>query len=224
MERRCFKWVRITHLSTWNISYGQKRGRELNWQFDSQPLKVKNCPDFLVCRWHATYRWKVLDEGYNFVLNLTSIRDLRSRAPKVMEVQTLRILRLPLGSRRTKWHLGVSFMARHRVYYKGEGGGLPPSSGHGESCESIFAYGSSVHQRCSNSALTNLLFGFCRFVWVSDLFVNLPSPIPELQHTLYPEVLRARERTPTASPFVVFFLDSKLSPSKSFGCVTRTQT
>jgi hypothetical protein len=48
------------------ISYGQKKGQDLNYQFDSQPLKVKNHPDFLMCRWHATYRWKVLDEAYNF--------------------------------------------------------------------------------------------------------------------------------------------------------------
>ncbi len=36
--------------------------------------------------------------------------------------------------------------------------------------------------KCSNYALTNLLFGLCRFMWVSELLVNLPSPIPELQH------------------------------------------
>ncbi len=50
------KWARMTHLGFWNISYGQKKDWESNCQFDSQPLKVKNCPDFLVCRWHATYR------------------------------------------------------------------------------------------------------------------------------------------------------------------------
>jgi hypothetical protein len=46
----------------------------------------------------------------------------------------------------TKWHLGVSPMARHKVYYKGEGGGFPPSLGRAESWESMFAHGSSVHQ------------------------------------------------------------------------------
>jgi hypothetical protein len=33
------------------------------------------------------------------------------------------------------------------------------SPGRGESCKSMFARGSSVHQKCSNYALTNLLFG-----------------------------------------------------------------
>jgi hypothetical protein len=31
-----------------------------------------------------------------------------------------------------------------------------PSSGHEESCESVFAHGLFVHQKCSNYALTNL--------------------------------------------------------------------
>jgi hypothetical protein len=33
---------------------------------------------------------------------------------------------------------------------------------HGESCESVFAHGLSVHQKCSNYALINLLFGLCK--------------------------------------------------------------
>jgi len=32
---------------------------------------------------------------------------------------------LPLGSPETKWHLGVGPVAKHREYYKGEGGGFP---------------------------------------------------------------------------------------------------
>ncbi len=34
--------------------------------------------------------------------------------------------------------------------------------------------------RCSNYALTNLLFGLCKSAWVSKLLVNLPRPIPKL--------------------------------------------
>jgi hypothetical protein len=37
----------------------------------------------------------------------------------------LGILRLPFGSPGTKWHLDVRLVERHRVYYKGEGGGFP---------------------------------------------------------------------------------------------------
>ncbi len=37
----------------------------------------------------------------------------------------LRILELPLRSLGTKCHLDVGLMERHKVYYKGEGGGFP---------------------------------------------------------------------------------------------------
>jgi hypothetical protein len=47
LERRCLKWARIAHLDIWNTRYGQKKGQESNWQFDSQPLKNGNWPIFL---------------------------------------------------------------------------------------------------------------------------------------------------------------------------------
>jgi len=126
LKRRCLKWACITHLNIWNTSYGQKKGRESNWQFDSWPLKVQNRPNFLAFRWHATYRWKSLDKGYNFTLDVISIRGLHIKlwGPKVMKVLTLAISRLPLESPMTKSHLDVGLVERHRVYYKGEGGGF----------------------------------------------------------------------------------------------------
>jgi len=45
--------------------------------------------------------------------------------PKVEGVPTLAISGLPLGSPGTKCHLDVGLMERHKVYYKGEGGGFP---------------------------------------------------------------------------------------------------
>jgi len=96
-------------------------------QFDSRPLKIMNFHDFLVCRWHVTYNWKAFDESYNFALNLISIGGLHAKlwSPKVTRILTLGISRLPLGSPRTKWHLGAGPMAKHIVYYKREGGGFP---------------------------------------------------------------------------------------------------
>ncbi len=127
LEHKCLIWAWMTHLDTSNTSYGQKKGRESNWQFDSQPLKVKNCPDFLVCKWHATYPWKALNEGYNLASDLISIGGLHAKlwAPKVARVLVVGISGLPIGTPKTKWHLGVGPMARHIVYYKGEGGGFP---------------------------------------------------------------------------------------------------
>jgi hypothetical protein len=51
-----------------------------------------------------------------------------------------------------------------------------PSSSRGESCEFVFTRGSSVHQKCSDYALTNLLFGLCMSMWTIDLIVILPKP------------------------------------------------
>jgi hypothetical protein len=44
LKCRCPKWPRMSHLDIGNPSYGQKKGRESNWQFDSRPLKVGNRP------------------------------------------------------------------------------------------------------------------------------------------------------------------------------------
>jgi len=39
LERKYLKWACIAHLDIWNTSYGQKKGRESNCQFDSWPKK-----------------------------------------------------------------------------------------------------------------------------------------------------------------------------------------
>jgi len=45
--------------------------------------------------------------------------------PKVAGVLTLGISGLPFGSPEIKCHLDVGLLERHKVYYKGEGGGFP---------------------------------------------------------------------------------------------------
>jgi hypothetical protein len=68
-----------------------------------------------------------LNEGYNFSSNLISIGGLHTKlwAPKIAGIPTLGISGFPVGRPRTKRFLGASPVARHRVYYKGEGGGFP---------------------------------------------------------------------------------------------------
>ncbi len=44
LKRRYRKCSRILDLDICSPSYGQKKGRESNWQFDSRPLKVGNRP------------------------------------------------------------------------------------------------------------------------------------------------------------------------------------
>jgi hypothetical protein len=60
-------------------------------------------------------------------LNFISIGGLYTKlwGPKVAGVPTLGISGPPLGSLGTKCHLDVDLVERHRVYYKGEGGGFP---------------------------------------------------------------------------------------------------
>jgi hypothetical protein len=74
LKRRYRKCPRIGNSGICSPSYGQKKGRESNWQFDSRPLKVGNrpLPDVLFER--ATWRWKDLDEGYNFGSDLVAIQ------------------------------------------------------------------------------------------------------------------------------------------------------
>jgi len=73
LKCRCPKWPRMCHLNIYSPSYGQKKGQESNWQFDSRPLKVRNRPLPDVFWRSATWSWKALEESYNFGLNLTPI-------------------------------------------------------------------------------------------------------------------------------------------------------
>jgi len=98
-KRRCRKWPRIGHLDICSPSYGQKKGRESNCQFDSGPLKVGNRPLFDLWIESATWRWKDLDEGYNFGLDLVAIR-LGSRelwTPKISGLQPGQFRNFNLG-------------------------------------------------------------------------------------------------------------------------------
>jgi hypothetical protein len=144
LKRRCLKCACMTHLDIWNISYGQKKGWESNWQFDSQPLKVENRPNFLECRWHAKL-W----------------------APKVAGVLVVGISGLSLRSPETKCHLDVGLVERHKIYYKGEGGGFPQ----------VWAVVSLLSLSCPWLVLApkvlwlctnHFVLVLCRSVWVVD--------------------------------------------------------
>ncbi len=108
LKFRCPKWPRIGHLDICSPSYGQKKGRELNWQFDSRPLKVGNRPAFDV-RWgSATRRWKALKEGYKFGSDLVPIggRGEKLWCPKVLRVQNRDSFGTPLRESQDKQPLG----------------------------------------------------------------------------------------------------------------------
>jgi len=126
LKYRCQKWPCMSHSDICSTSYGQKKSRESNWQFDSQPLKVGNRPDPGVCRWSATHRWKAFEKSYKFALDLIPIKGLSWElwASKVSGVQTGTILGL-LRNLETKSHSDVGAVGKRREYYMGEGCGFP---------------------------------------------------------------------------------------------------
>ncbi len=143
------------------------------------------------------------------------------RGPKIAGILILGILGFPLESperipgQNDIWVLvlwpSTKYTIRGRWW-------LPPSLGHDESCESVFARGSFMHWKGSNYALTNLWFGLCRSMWIIELLVNLLSPhsgAPTCPSTF--EMLWAKERTQLLFLSLFSPLDSKLSPSRSLG-------
>jgi hypothetical protein len=81
------------------------------------PLKVGNRPHFDVFRRSATWRWKALDESYNFGLDLTPIGGWSREiwAPKVPRVQPGTILGRLLWSPGKNSHLDVASAESCRV-------------------------------------------------------------------------------------------------------------
>jgi hypothetical protein len=126
----------------------------------SRPLKVGNRPDLLVGKGHATYRWKALDESYNFASERILIGGLLAKlwGSKVAGVPTWAISGLPLRSPGKKIDLDVGHVEKHRIYYKGEGGDFPQ----------VRAVVSLVCPCCSWFVLAPKVLQLCtnRLVWV----------------------------------------------------------
>jgi hypothetical protein len=126
LKCRCPKWPRMSHLDICSPSYGQKKGRESNWQFDSRPLKVRNrhVPD--VRSGSATWHWKALFEGYNFGSDVVPIRGRGEelRSPKVPGVQPETVSGLHFGSPGKKSHSDATPVGERRVYCREYGGGI----------------------------------------------------------------------------------------------------
>jgi hypothetical protein len=91
---------------------------------------------------------------------------------------------------------------------------LPPSLGCDESCEFVFACDSSVHQRCSNYALTNLLFSLYRSVWMTRLSIFLIPP-QSSSMPFYPQSVTNQGMRPNSFSFhYLFFFGLKTKSIK----------
>jgi hypothetical protein len=82
-------------------------------------------------------------------------------------------------------NLGVGPMARHREYYKRKVVASPKSGLWGVLWVHVCLW-LVCALKMFHYALTNLLFGLCRSVWIIDALVIRPSPILKLQHTPLP--------------------------------------
>ncbi len=92
------------------------------------PLKVKNHCDFFLCKWHATYRWKACDKGYNFFLNLILVRGFHTKlwAPKIMEIRNFGNFGTPIWKSWNKMTFGCwSHGQAQSMLYNRKGGGFP---------------------------------------------------------------------------------------------------
>ncbi len=81
----------------------------------------------------------------------------------------------------------------------------------------MYAYGSSLNQKCSNHTLTNLLFGLCRFVWIIDLLVIHLSPHPRALTRLVPSKCCKLGNVSQLLLPLFSFSDSCLSISRNVG-------
>jgi hypothetical protein len=127
LKCKCRKWPHMSHSDICSTSYGQKNDQESNWQFDSRPLKIRNRPDPVVCRWSARHRWKPLKESYTFTSDLIPIRGLSKElwTPKVPGIQIGTVSGLLLGNPGKKCHSNVGAAGKRREYYMAKGDGFP---------------------------------------------------------------------------------------------------
>jgi hypothetical protein len=194
-----------------NTNYGQKKGRESNWQFDPRSLKIRNHLDFLASRWHVTYHSKYLDKNYYFSLNLISIKSLHAKllTPKIVGVPGQNVIWVLIPWPGTKYIIKGKVMVSPKskpwwilwVYV----------------CP-WFVYA----PKCSNYALTNLLFGLCRSVWMIELRINLLSPIPKLKHAPLPLKCYKLKSVPQLCLLLLFTFGLVIESIKELGGASPT--
>jgi hypothetical protein len=139
--------------------------------------------------------------------------------PKVTGVLVVRISKLPLWNPGTKWHLGVGPVAKHKVYYKGKGGGFPQV----RAMVSLVSLWLLVVRLCTKVLqlrINQLVVWFVQSMWVTELFVNLPTPIPKLQHALLPPKCYEPNSTPQLILLPLFTFGFVVESIKELGGVS----
>jgi hypothetical protein len=147
----------MSHLNIYMTSYGQKKGRESNWQFDSRPLKVRNRPDSGMFRKSLTHHWKSLDQSYT-LLQTSSQSEVWAGSyelPKSRESKPGQFRNSFLGVLGQK-PFGCSLCGQtQRILYGGRWW-LPLSLGRSESSESVLPVSCPNAKSDQEGILTNL--------------------------------------------------------------------
>jgi len=127
LKRRYRKCPRIGYSDICSPSYGQKKGRESNWQFDSRSLKVGKSTSFRRPIWACDMALERSWRGLQLWFRTRRDPTLHSG---VMAVQSSgspagTISGLHFGSPGNLCHSDVASTTSHREYYMGEGGDFP---------------------------------------------------------------------------------------------------
>ncbi len=137
--------------------------------------------------------------------------------PKVTVIPISENLGLPFESPKTKWHLGVSPVAKHIIYYKGEGDGFPQDW----AVVSLVSSCLPMVRSCTKVPqlhINQLVVWFVQVHANNELFIKLLSPHLEAPtHPSTLEVLRIKKCTPTPSAFVFFTFGLAVESIKELG-------
>jgi hypothetical protein len=106
-------------------------------------------------------------------------------------------------SQREKNHLDVGFMASHKIYYKGEGGGFPQVQAVVNlvcPCCPWFVLAPKVLQLCTNQ----FVWVVCRPVWMSEACQLFLVPSQSFNTPLYPSKCYELGSVPRLLPLSLF--------------------
>jgi hypothetical protein len=193
LKCKCPKWPRISHLDFCSTSYGRKKGRESNWQFDSRPQKVENRPD-LVRAGGVRHAVEKLSRRATSLIQTSSRSEVWARSyelPKSRESKPGQFrdsFGTPTWESQDKQPFGCSPRGVVESILYGGRWWLPPNPGRGESSESKLLVDYPNTKGVPECELTNLWLvldaGPC-----NKIIIPLPSLIPEPQHAPLPLLL-----------------------------------
>ncbi len=181
-------------------------------KLDYWPLKVRNLLDFLLFRWRATYRWKDLNKGYNFALDLISIKILYT---KLHESQLWEFWDSHLGvsGQNDIWVLALWWSTKYII--RGKVMASPKSRLWWVLwiCGCLWLVLTLKALKLHTNQLVVWFVQVCVSNWCLSFFL---VPISELQHAPLVEMW-TREHAPTLYSSAIFTSDSHLSLSRSLG-------